>query len=363
MRTLVFTLAFALLAIPVWADTNLVSEDFESYANTAEMQVVWGVSGNETLETDPNVYAGQEGNAAYHNGDSGVNEYANLPTGIAPTETKSYVLGYDIFDNGQGNSRMTLGFRHTDEVRNLLEMGFWNTEGPAYAYRLTNWWGSGDTGWNYATLNPDFDVDFGGGANGIVNPADIASYALSNGLDMWHRWEATITSDSVTITLDLFRDGLTNDPNDPNASVAGVDFSMTHTDVMAAGYEFQSLRFGGASGLTSTYEALFDNITLDEITSLSNADFDGDGLVGGDDFIILQQNFGLSGFFDNSGGDANGDGIVTDADLAIWKAQYGGPPPSAVAPSAAAVPEPTTACLGLLAALGFGLLTNRRRNG
>jgi hypothetical protein len=77
----------------------------------------------------------------------------------------------------------------------------------------------------------------------------------------------------------------------------------------------------------------------------SNADFDGNGMVDGRDFLIWQRSQGGAG--DHSVGDANGDNTVTGDDLAIWKSQFGS---SAVT----AVPEPVSwmlAAAGLIACL------------
>jgi len=60
------------------------------------------------------------------------------------------------------------------------------------------------------------------------------------------------------------------------------------------------------------------------------ADFNEDGDVSGDDFLIWQRNNGL---FDpnaptatKADGDANGDGLVNAADLALWESEYGTDP-------------------------------------
>lgn len=78
----------------------------------------------------------------------------------------------------------------------------------------------------------------------------------------------------------------------------------------------------------------------------SNADFDGNGLVDGNDFLRWQRNQGGAG--NNSQGDANGDGQVNGADLAIWKGKFGGPPATA---AASAVPEPGSLVIALAALL------------
>ena len=83
-----------------------------------------------------------------------------------------------------------------------------------------------------------------------------------------------------------------------------------------------------------------------------DADFDGNDVVDGADFLIWQRGFGPTGT--PTTGDANNNGVVDAADLAIWKAQFGG------APNVSGIPEPTTLVLG---ALGVGVmaLASRRR--
>ena len=93
-----------------------------------------------------------------------------------------------------------------------------------------------------------------------------------------------------------------------------------------------------------------DNFRLLTEVPGPNADFDGDGVVTGEDFLIYQENVGLGGQTDNSNGDANGDGVVGIQDLAVWEDQYGTSP-------LVAAPEP--GC-GLLALLGCLVLVAHR---
>ena len=80
-------------------------------------------------------------------------------------------------------------------------------------------------------------------------------------------------------------------------------------------------------------------------------------MVDGFDFLTLQRNLGTVGpMATHAKGDANGDDFINDADLAVWEAQYGSPPPLA---AIGAVPEPTTSALALAA---LCLAIGRRRS-
>lgn len=76
---------------------------------------------------------------------------------------------------------------------------------------------------------------------------------------------------------------------------------------------------------------------------MDNADFDGNGLVDGRDFLIWQRGFGLGSQSNNANGDANGDTVVDAMDLSIWQGQYGGAPLSAI--TGVQVPEPVSTVL------------------
>jgi N-acetylmuramoyl-L-alanine amidase len=60
-------------------------------------------------------------------------------------------------------------------------------------------------------------------------------------------------------------------------------------------------------------------------SAASSADFNGDGVVDGADFLAWQRGLGSTGG-GAAAGDANGDNAVDAADLGIWRAQFGGPP-------------------------------------
>lgn len=84
-----------------------------------------------------------------------------------------------------------------------------------------------------------------------------------------------------------------------------------------------------------------------------SADFDSDGDVDGQDFLVWQRGFGLNAQTDNTLGDANFDGTVDGDDLAVWQDQYGMPAELANI----VVPEPANMAF----AIGLLMLTVLRR--
>jgi hypothetical protein len=88
---------------------------------------------------------------------------------------------------------------------------------------------------------------------------------------------------------------------------------------------------------------------LTEAAPEEDADFDNDGDVDGQDFLVWQRGIGAAGT--NMTGDADADNDVDGDDLAIWRGQFGNP-------AVAAIPEPATM---LLAAAAMGLAAFGRR--
>lgn len=89
-----------------------------------------------------------------------------------------------------------------------------------------------------------------------------------------------------------------------------------------------------------------DNVELIELPD--SADFDGDGMVDGGDFLTLQRGFLTGTTF--AEGDANHDNLVNGDDLAVWENQFGSLGPLVAVSS---VPEPQTlslmiSCLALM---------------
>ena len=117
---------------------------------------------------------------------------------------------------------------------------------------------------------------------------------------------------------------------------AQVAFSATSILGLLPGFEFDLIESGGALTMIALNDGVF-------APSLA-ADFDGDGDVDGDDFLIWQSGFGCIGDCTTQDGDADGDHDVDGDDFLIWQTEFSG----GADLNAGAVPEPSTALLALL---------------
>ena len=92
----------------------------------------------------------------------------------------------------------------------------------------------------------------------------------------------------------------------------------------------------------------FSFSNLEPLDQFDPADFNKDGLVDGDDFLIWQTGFGTETGATQADGDADGDGAVDGNDFLIWQTGFGSGVPGS---GAAAIPEPAAGLLALVAAL------------
>lgn len=349
------------------ADTVIVDETFESYADNTALGQEWffGSPTNVRLVDQtglPNAFP-VAGKGVQHDGGTvmdwlGFDDPVEQPP-LVPSETQSVFVRGDVFDDGLGNTankRMSIGLRGiTPGASNLLELGFYNSDscdptvcgpgqigdppssapqnalpatpgfylGTTYGYRMQLFDGIADPllvqpDWQYFQLPLELDRSPAGptgdynnndvvdaadytrwrdqlGQNvalpneapatttGMVTPEDYTAWknafsnvgvppnGIINSFDVgpgWHRYQATITPDSITVEIDLFRDGLRNTSTTPDGitgirpGTAGVDASVTWPVTSnTAGYD--SFRFGGPSNLSSAGGGLiYDNLFL-----------------------------------------------------------------------------------------------------
>ncbi len=199
--------------------------------------------------------------------------------------------------------------------------------------------------------------------------------------------EPTGVNDYTTLSLVDFNDGGDSKPDaddwnvvtsiDISALAAGwhrLSISYDPATGAATGkYDDQSFPFNAGTDLVGTFYAGYreaitgavaDNITkhsppiFDSIAmTVNDADFDNDLDIDGADFLTWQKSAGGAG--GPSAGDANGDGQVNDADLAIWKDQFG--KPVVATPIAGAVPEPGAMALAITAITALAAQRGRGR--
>lgn len=120
------------------------------------------------------------------------------------------------------------------------------------------------------------------------------------------------------------------------------------------------------AGETKTYFELL--IAFQGGSNAPTADFNFDTFVDGQDFLIWQRNFGNMEAGPEQG-DANFDSFVDGVDLEAWKAEFGNPIVSTIdnimfrtnATAVAAIPEPSTATICLVAATLTAARCRRKR--
>jgi len=95
-----------------------------------------------------------------------------------------------------------------------------------------------------------------------------------------------------------------------------------------------------------------------EGASAVDPDIDSSGFVDGNDFLIWQRGFGLTGQVDKSNGDAFQDGTIDGVDLDVIMNSYGQPFP--LLAGTTNVPEPTSLAIALLASAGLAMGTRSR---
>ena len=205
--------------------TTLFSDNFDSYADTAAMQAVWGASGLGVLDPNNSFSAP---NSAFHPGGT-VNNVTSFGT-VDATATQDLVLSAKIYDDALvNNDRITVGLRGAPFP--LFEMGRYN--GPAgYAVRATLFSNGINANW-VAFEDPN------------NNPIPLQAG--------WHSYKATFSLTGLTVELDL----------QSNGSVDSTLFFAGDGNPYGG---FSDLRFGGPSNLSSAGGgANFDDIKLELI--------------------------------------------------------------------------------------------------
>lgn len=177
-------------------------------------------------------------------------------------------------------------------------------------------------------LNDVFGLPDGAG----IGPACVAadSYCTATaGADVWHvatvAFQAAAAGTSTELYLQLSDKGLLHAAGDPleSAAVFGLsDDQVAYWDPAVSDDRNENIGLPDA--------------VIQVVAQLPSADFDGDGLIDGVDFLTWQDGFPNGAT--QATGDANGDGVANGDDLVIWQDQFGAG--AAAGATIAIAPEP-----------------------
>lgn len=245
--------------------------------------------------------------------------------------------GADDINNGRGLAFSPVTVSNVSFSGTLAEPGFTFTGGGVSGFG-TELFESGQLNENSVgmTLIQGLDNIVDPGEETIIfgqTGVGQAPGTLGSGLIMNTNWG--IFDDRTTIP---------NLPLSSNFARQSGPYTMTTTAGSAATFR----------GMVLGYDVTYD---ISPAGALEDADFNVDGAIDGNDFLIWQRNTSLTTGATLAQGDANGDGAVNAADLNIWKGQFGSPAVIA----ATVVPEPSTALLALAAAIGVAKVRRGRR--
>jgi hypothetical protein len=209
----------------------IVEDDFESYANTAAMDSVWGAANAGTLDTA----TGNPGQSMAHPGGvSGVQTF----TATGASDADPITWSFDFLDDGAGNKRITGALRDVGGSaagnQAFFEMGRFNSiNNPETATTVSGY-----------GIRHAFVAGSPAGASGWLTFVGNPTARVG-----WHTFTATIGATSATFDLDF----------DANGSV---DATRTIA-ISAAAKLYNTVRFGGPSDVSSAGGGgHFDNLVI-----------------------------------------------------------------------------------------------------
>lgn len=193
---------------------------------------------------------------------------------------------------------------------------------------------------------PDFTklvlVDFGDGGNSYPGATPAES-----------EWKVIQEIDLSTMAPDWYRLGIDYDPATGEVTATFDDQTFTFTtSTDLLGNFFVGYREGITDDQTRLGKLnppiydLFDN----ETPTVLAGDYNNDGTVNAADYTVWRDNLGASIALDN---ETVTPGMVTAEDYTEWKSNFGATNGGGASQGSAAVPEPTSLALTLVAAMAF----------
>jgi hypothetical protein len=243
-------------------------------------------------------------------------------------------LGADPAGTPPGNNK-TIGERQGNNFFGIMDTSSGSAERRVAAVRF----GVDTVGSDPYTNVVERHIDYGSASAG-------AAVWVKSGLlwqaDTWYNFRFDM--DFETKTYDFFVNG---------AKVNVDPIQFYQTDALNAGKFFVSRG-------TNQAGSIIDDVRIQATSAfpVANADFDDDGDVDGEDFLVWQRGVGITSGAQLDDGDANGDGAVNAADLTVWKNNF-----ASAAAAASAVPEPTAAAVATVALAGLLAVGRSRRRG
>jgi len=136
---------------------------------------------------------------------------------------------------------------------------------------------------------------------------------------------------------------------------AGFTPSSDVTILTASSVDTTGLTLNDPSGFFSGFDSSSGTSIILQLASGLDGDFDGSGFVDAADYTVWRDNLGTNNLLPND----NIGGSVTEAHYLQWKNNFGNTAGSGSS-SGAAVPEPVSACLLIVAWGGISLVSRRR---
>ena len=188
--------------------------------------------------------------------------------------------------------------------------------------------GANADGDDFSGLNDDdgivFDPIIVGGTVRLVVTASRNTGYLKGWID-WNDNKVFDPNERLTFTMGTTVDSNLLLPSGPSVLYINVPTGVTATHVYAR-FRYGEATIDSPWGVAQTGEVEDYRLAVNPATTPAlvgtPSDFNGDGVVNGNDFLVWQRNYGSTGATQVTG-DATRDGVVDRFDLNAWKNEFG----------------------------------------